>query len=157
VSEQRWDWDKKAGEWKLSQGRFFRHFYDAKEAQKLALRDGWGISDAERAALAQKLGRDPTKREIAAKAVQIDFELLRDWCEGRWYYLDQTVSLWKLTYDGEKEIGQTCIGYNSLGSVESYGDYWKESLSEIANNLTANYDKERTESQYWAERDVETV
>lgn len=137
--------DKRAGEWVLAQDRGSKRFYDAEDAQRVALRDGWGLSEDAKAVLGVKLGKlvaDLTRREIAAEAVRLDFEHLQNWCEDRWEYLWLQVELVQITRDTDgEEVGQIILGSDSIGGVESCGDYWREQLAEMANRLTAEQDK----------------
>lgn len=150
--------DKRAGEWVLAQDRGAKRFYDAEDAQRVALRDGWGLSTEAKVALTVKLGREPSRREMAAEAVRLDFEHLQNWCEDRWEYLWLQVELVQITRDTDgEEVGQIILGSDSIGGVESCGDYWREQLAEMANRLTAEQDKETAERAYWEARDVETV
>lgn len=146
------DWerrDKRAGERILCTDRSAKRFYDFAEAMAIAKRDGWGISDERKATLARGLGREPTAGEIRASAVEHDFKFLADWCADRWEYVVVTVTLLDAV---EKEI--TC---DSLGGVESCGEYWRECAAEMANTLAQAHEKEIAEREHWEARDVETV
>ena len=106
--------------------------YDVKGATEIALRDGWGISDAERADMARKLGREPTRREVAAAAVEADYWRLRRWCEGDWQYFALRVVL--LDSDGEET---NRVEY--LGGIESdSGEYLEAAARELADEIIAN-------------------
>lgn len=105
-------------------------FYDWQEAMKIARRDGWGLGDAERAALAAELGREPTRGEITAEAVRRDFEHLRDWCNGDWFWCGVVV----------RRAGACCCcgDSESLWGIESNsGDYLQEVARELAAELAA--------------------
>lgn len=126
------DMGKRPGEWLLcTSGRFSARFYDAREAQQIALRDGWGIGSEERAALALKLGREPRKREIAAEAVRRDYERLRAWCNDQWCYVGVVVTL----LDVESEMTDES---NSILGIESdAGNYLTEVAHELADEIAA--------------------
>lgn len=141
--------DKRAGEWELcNDGRSYR-FYDAQEAMKLAKRDGWGFSAEVMAELALKLKRVPTAGDIAAESVRRDFEFLRGWCNNSWEYLWVKVVL---IDDAGEELAE-----DSLGGIESIGDYWRECARDMANALIDGHTREASERAYWESRDVETV
>lgn len=122
---------KRAGERVLCKDRGQRaRFYDYEEAMKIAKRDGWGLSDEEKAKLASKLGREPTKGEIAARAVEKDFEFLRAWCNDEWHYIGVVVTL--LDIDGDPIEEQSA----SLWGIESNaGAYLDEVAKELAEEI----------------------
>lgn len=126
------DMGKRTGEWLLnSDGRFRARFYDAREAQRIALRDGWGIGSEERAALAARLKREPTNREIAAEAVRRDYERLRAWCNDEWSYVGVVVTLLDVEGDATDES-------NSIWGIESdAGDYLTEVAHDLADEIAA--------------------
>lgn len=54
------DWttrDKRPGEWVLSSDRGSKRYYDAQEANRIAERDGWGLSEVKQKALVERLAR----------------------------------------------------------------------------------------------------
>lgn len=128
------DWtsrDKQPGEWTLSSDRRSRLFYDAQEAQRIALRDNWGIDAEARAAWAQRSGREPTRKQVAAAAVRRDFDYLRRWCEDDWYYCILCVTL--LDVDGNETEEQ-----DYLGGVESdSADHIANCARELADGIAA--------------------
>jgi hypothetical protein len=71
----------------------------------------------------------PTARAMAACVAEQDFNFLRRWCNGDWEYISVTVTL----YDAEGEEA----GSDSLGGIESDGDYWKQCAVEMIDGLTA--------------------
>lgn len=96
VSDWRPKDDKRAGEKVLSRedrwgGRC--RFYDVQATQAKALKEGWGIGPEEEQALAQQLGRVPTKRQIVAAAVEREFQWIRRWCNDEWFYGGVVVTL----------------------------------------------------------------
>lgn len=59
------DWtrrDKRPGEIVLSSDRNLKRFYDVQETTAIAKRDGWGLSDENKAALIQRVARKTIKR-----------------------------------------------------------------------------------------------
>lgn len=105
--------------------------YDAAEAQRIAMRDGWGIADKVRADMVRKLGREPTKREIAAAAVEADYWRLRRYCEGDWHWTTLRVVL--LDSDGEETERDAYLG----GIESDSGDYFDEVARELAGEIIA--------------------
>lgn len=117
------DWlgrDKKPGELVLASDGYRHRFYDLSEAQKIALRDGWGIDAERRAEIETATGRKMTAKEIAAHAVESDFKFLRDWCNDGWRYVGVCVrhvsqdederysyALWGIETCDEEYITQT--------------------------------------------------
>lgn len=89
----RGDTSKRPGEVVLHSERGSARFYDWQEALAIAKRDGWGLSDADMAKLSAKLGRSPTRGEVAAEAVRKDFDCLRRWCNDEWWYVGVVVTL----------------------------------------------------------------
>lgn len=112
----------------ISDGNFHR-YYDAAEATRIAKRDHWGISPTASEALVVRLGREPTAGEIAAAAVEANFQYLRSWCDGEWHYTMVTVTL--LDMDGD----ETWM-FESVGGVESNcHDYIYELAHDMAKTL----------------------
>jgi hypothetical protein len=122
------DWraldSKRAGERVLHRDRDSARFYDVREAQRIALRDQWGIDPKEAEGL--------TARQIAARAVEKDFDYLRAWCADEWFYVFVFVTL--LDESG------AVTKYRSAGiaGIESNaGDYLREVAIEEARELLA--------------------
>jgi hypothetical protein len=106
-----------------------RRFYHVADTLEIARRDGWGISDADRAALVARLGRDPTQREITAAAVDADFDRMRQWCNDEWHWCGVVVEL--LDVDGEP-TGDL----ESVWGIESdAGEYLEETARELAGQI----------------------
>lgn len=146
--------DKRSGERLLSSDGPDKRFYDYAEAIRIAKRDGWGVSEEVKAKLAAKLGRAPTKGEIAAQAVERDFEFLRSWCADEWEYLGVTVTL--------KDSNGKTVAEDSLWGIEScenpgYGYYWHEVAAEMVNTLGKAQEEEVTERAHWEARDTVTL
>jgi hypothetical protein len=103
--------DKKPGERVLHENRGARLYYDVQQTMAIALRDGWGVAGQTFA----------TKRQQAAAAVEVDFQYLRRWCQGDWFYIGIVVR----TEDDEVS--------HSLWGIESDAtEYHKEIVEELA-------------------------
>lgn len=102
--------------------------YDVAETLKIAKRDGWGLNPDDESKLAQSLGREPTRKEIIAAAVDADFEFLRAWCCDEWHYVGVVVT---------HESGDT----ESLWGIESNADsYLDEVAHELADEIASRLD-----------------
>lgn len=122
------DWtrrDKSPGERVLCKDRSSKRYYDFQGTLARARKDGWGLYEAERAKLEQKLGRVPTKKEITAAAVELDFEHLRAWCNDDWQWCYIKVTMLD---EDENETDYT----ESIGGVESNA---REHIQELAREL----------------------
>ena len=104
---------KRPGEIKLCSDRHSARFYDFAAAMKTAKKEQWGSEGDEVLSRGEK----------ARKAVMADFDRLRQWCEGQWYYIGGIVTR---EDTGEKQ---------SLWGIESDGDYWRECAEELAREL----------------------
>lgn len=125
---------KRPGERFLIWERGYAFAYDWQRTMKTARADAWGIAPEARAALAAKLGREPTAREEVAESVRFDFERLREWCAGDWYYVGVVVEL--LDVEGDA-TGET----ESLWRIESDShEYHEEVAHELADELAARLD-----------------
>jgi hypothetical protein len=141
--------DKRPGERILNQdGRSYR-FYDWQEAIKIAKREGWGppcgrhTNEFYRWAL--RLGRLPTKGEIAEAAVEADFDRLRRWCNDEWQYVGVVVEL-----VSEPERGDSVWGIES----DAY-DYLEETAYELADRIVDELNKEKTQRETQEAREME--
>lgn len=145
--------DKTPGEWVLSEDRGSKLFYDAREALAIAKRDGWGLCPEESSKLAATLGRTPTKGEIAARAVEMDFQHLRDWARDRWYYVGYTLETTGL--EGGEARRPAYPLADSLWGIDSSSmeDFAEEAFSAAAEWI----DREIAESADAACRDIATV
>jgi hypothetical protein len=68
------DWtrrDKRPGELILSTDRGFKRFYDLAEANRIARRDGWGLSDDEQAAMLARLSRPRIVRRVVGAEYRV--------------------------------------------------------------------------------------
>lgn len=150
------DWesrDKAPGEWILSEDRGSKRIYDAREALAMAKRDGWGLSPEETAKLAATLGRTPTKGQIAARSVELDFRYLREWCNGGWQYVGYTLET--TDPDGEEiTLGADPLT-DSLWGIDSHSmaDFAEEAFAAAIEWI----DREIVESADAACRDIATV
>ena len=109
--------------WRDSHGRDAL-VYDWAGTIAKAKADGWGLCDDEQRKLADKLGREPTAGEIRERAVQHDFDRMRAYCAGDWYYVVLTVT--------EPISG----AFECLGGIESdCEDYITEIAAELANEI----------------------
>jgi hypothetical protein len=105
------DWtrrDKAPGEVIIASDRGSHRFYDIAGTTRLARRDHWGLSDASKARLAARIGREPKRGDIVAEAVRLDCERMRGWCNDQWHWCGvivtspegETRSLWGIESDG---------------------------------------------------------
>ncbi|WP_396329310.1 hypothetical protein [Burkholderia anthina] len=65
------DWttrDKRPGEWVLASERGSKRYYDAQEANRIAEQDGWGLTEAHKAELLQRLAKNRVVRRSVGKA-----------------------------------------------------------------------------------------
>lgn len=123
--------EKAPGERVLCSDGFSYRYYNVAEATRIAKRDGWSLGDAEMAKLADKLGRAPTCGEVAAAAVERDFDFLRRWCADQWHYVGVVVTL----LDSE---GDETHESESLWRIESEStEYIAEVAQELAEELAA--------------------
>jgi hypothetical protein len=66
------DWerrDKRPGEWVLNTDHGSKRFYDAQEANKIAKRDGWGLTEKSQQELIERLAKPRTVRRPRKDAV----------------------------------------------------------------------------------------
>lgn len=130
------DWttaDKAPGQMLLARdGSLFRLYYDFAEATRIAKAEGWGLADQDLAALAEKLGRQPTRKQIVREAVLQDFDRLRRWCQDEWCYVGVVVQ--ELDEDGRPLPGEA-----SLWGIESDSrEYHREVAEELAEEVAAH-------------------
>jgi hypothetical protein len=127
--------NKRPGELVLAGGRHSeRIFYDLEETTSIAKRDGWGLSDEHKKALADRLGHDPTSAEIVAESVQRNFRYLRGWVNGDWFFQGYTTQI--TAPDGAKSDGDSCWGFDDeeymLSEAESQARYQIDCLVTLA-------------------------
>ena len=126
VSDWRKRESKRAGELVLCEDRGSCRFYDFAAAVKLARKDGWGAHsqkcDYYRSKVCQCGAAALSKGAQAEKAARMDFEFLRGYCRGDWYYVGVIVKC-----EGEHE---------SVWGIESNADeYLKETAHDLATEL----------------------
>lgn len=115
---------KRAGERLLYWDHGHYRTYDFAEAVKIARRDGWGTNNVPEGA---------SKGQIAAQAVEEDFQNLKAWCNDGWYWLGVIVTL--VDDDGETITGASA----SLWGIESTaGDYLDEVAHDLAGEVLGN-------------------
>lgn len=112
-----------------------RRYYDLAASLEIARRDCWGLCDEALEALAMRLGRWPSKREITAESVRRDFEYLRGWCNGQWCYVGVIV-----THD---ETGEGA----SLWGVEDLNGYPEEVAKELAVEILAGLEEQERQAR----------
>ena len=101
-----------------------KRYYDIEASTEIALKDNWGCSPEYMDSLRRTRGREPTRREIAAKAVEQDFDRLRAWCNDDW--------VWACIEVADCETGVTA----HLGGLESdYPDYMRECAHDLAEDI----------------------
>lgn len=79
------DWtsrDKEAGEMVLASDRGKKLFYHFQDTTKRAKREGWGIVNPD---------ENLTPKQIVRASVTRDYEHLRKFCDGQWYFALLTV------------------------------------------------------------------
>lgn len=103
-------------------------YYNFDETVKIAQKDGWGLGPTQLANLEARLGRKPTKREIAVEAVELDFQHLKGWCEDKWFYVGVAVTVTD-TKHGILLTGE--CDHSGFGIESNRPDY----LTEVANEL----------------------
>ena len=109
---------KKPCERILNSDRTLHRYYDVQASMKKAV-DVWGCE----------------KGEDAAKAVDADFEYLRQFCNNQWHYI--VVCVDRLSEDGQ------VLSSDALGSVEDSNDAYVESITdEMIDSMLANYQTE---------------
>lgn len=147
--------DKKPGERVLSSDHRNKRYYDWQESMRIAYKDGWGVGPDEIDKLREKLGREPTRGEIVERAVELDYNYLRRWCNDEWFFAVVHVQLLELDEENGEYI--EVDGYDEyLGGVESDDAYMVEVAFEMAGEIACRYKAEQTERRYWMERDVLT-
>lgn len=109
-----------------------RRYYDVKASMAVAKRDGWGIDPERRANLEAAKGGALSPREVAAAAIEADFDRLRGWCDDRWHWCVVVVTL--LDTDGEPTWERAY-----LGGVESDADelYVRDLAFELADEIAS--------------------
>lgn len=118
---------KRAGERPLCTDRHSARMYDMQEAQRIALRDGWGFGGK---SVADHVAAGMTRRQIAAKAAEEDYKRLRAFCAGDWSYVSVIVTL-----EGPGTVNHSA----SLWGIESdAGAYLEEVRAELADEILSS-------------------
>ena len=131
----------------------YTYLYDFNASILTALEEGWGIGSPH----ADTTGW--SKKRIAVTAVERDAEYLRKWLNDEWYWIAVAVAVY---------YKDTTIHEDSLCGIESYGDYWKETVVELVGPWVENHMEDRRITwrmalkearavRYWAARDVVTT
>lgn len=123
--------EKRPGERLLNADRHSKRFYDVQASIALARRDGWGVSPETLAEMTRVHGRAPTAKEIAAAAVERDFDFLRGWCADDWSYIG--VAVQPLDDDGEPFGGE--FDFALWGIESNADDYIREVAAELASQV----------------------
>jgi hypothetical protein len=111
---------KAPGEKVLASDRTSKRYYDIQATIELAIKDGWGASGNT---------EGMTKRQIAALAVEQDFEHLQAWCNDDWRWVYVMVTLLDVERNATNER-------ESLGGVESSdSEYLKSTAIELATEI----------------------
>lgn len=115
-------------------------FYDEQQTTKKALKEGWSTTY-----IASPDGM--TRRQLAALAVEEDFQYLRGWLKNDWYWcVVQVVAVHDVNY------------HASLGGVESRSRaYIRQVATDLAGDLVREIEHEASERAAWAARDVITT
>lgn len=98
------DWqsrDENLEGWELNSDRSSYRYYDWRATLPIAIRDGWDAPP-------YKTG---TPREQAMRAIKLDYEYLRGWCNGDWCYVGLIVTL--KDENGEVIDEDSCWGYDA--------------------------------------------
>lgn len=127
--------DKKPGERILAEDLGSRMFYDVQSTMRKALAEEWGIAPDRIEEWAQRIGKQPTARQIAAAAVEDDFRRMRAWCADEWHYVG--ICVCRVDDEGE-DIGEPYE--HALWGIES--DSGREYFQEIANDLADDLSEE---------------
>jgi hypothetical protein len=125
--------NKRPSEVIINEDRGSRRFVCIREAIAKATREGWGLHGAPLAALEEKLGRKPTKREVIAESVRLDVERMQEWCAGQWEYIGVCVCL--LDSEGSPigdKYAAACWGIESDSD-----DYIREVARDMARDAMA--------------------
>jgi hypothetical protein len=122
------DWtqrDKMPGERTLARRLYTSlqyRYYDFAEAVKIAKRDGWGVKDE----------TGLTANQIATRAVELDYQRLKAWCEDEWHYVGVVVRL--LDTEGNTVWHE----HASLWGIESDDEKYHDQVArELAEEIAA--------------------
>jgi len=109
--------------------------YDWEATIKKATKDGWGLTDEDKAKLKHRLGvKRLTRKRVIEEAVERDYIRMREWCNEQWSYVGVVVTL---VDDDDEKLGEC----NSLWSIESdCGDYLREVAHDLADEINHRLD-----------------
>jgi hypothetical protein len=138
ITRQGHPYNKAPGERALLTDGRHSVLYDIQATQRNALDEGWGLSPADLAALTAGRGRAPTRREIAARAVQLDFQYLQDWYADRWQWVGYEATI--LDPAGDTIHEDSLWGIESLSMAEVEGEALAECREWLANELDSQAD-----------------
>lgn len=124
--------------------REYQYWYDWAKTMRLAKSDGWGLTDEKKAELAKRIGREPTKGEIIAEAVRLDFEFLSGWVNDQWHYIGVIVT--DITDDEDAETEYT---YALWGIEDCCEDYMEEVAHELVDQAYSLYVSENRFRDPW--------
>lgn len=113
--------------------------YDWNGALEKAVTDCWGISDDEKAQLTHVLGRAPKKREVYARAVELDYQRLLAWCKDEWWYVGVAVTLLKRDDDAPEGFFPTKYQASLWGIESDAGSYLDEVAQQLADEVLSDY------------------
>jgi hypothetical protein len=122
-----------------------KRFYDVRESMRLARKDGWGCKHSRMEGDTFVSGHK-TAGELAACAVDCDFDYLRRWCNNDWYFVVVRVVLLEEDEDGnDRETDE--VEY--LGGVEDSdgGAYVREVGKELAEEILSRVEVDSPDIQ----------
>jgi hypothetical protein len=129
------DWTSRAklpGERVLNEDHRSYRYYDFAAAVKLAKKDGWEA----------KPYKTGTPGERANRAAEADYEWLRRWCNDDWHYCGYQLEVDGFAYE------------DSLWGIDS--DSIDSLTKEAFDAAKAWLDREKTESQWATDHDIQT-
>lgn len=129
------DWtarDKRPGERVLCRERGRCRFYDVQATIAIAREDGWGIDPERKAKWEAFQGRPLTAGQIAAAAVEHDFQWLRGWANNEWHYMGVIVTVLDIE-------GKPTHLSESVWGIESNDD---QHLADIIAELKAELERQ---------------
>lgn len=151
------DWttrDKAPGELVLNSDGRSKRYYDFAATMKKARSEGWGLTDKDKAALAKKLKRPATAKEVPAEAVQRDYEHLRGWCNDEWHWEGYVTEIDRPDGTRLEVDHDSCWGFDDSDYMVSEAQGNAESA--IDRDIEARA-KEQSESELMACRDIATL
>ena len=131
---------KAPGERILATDRSSHRYYDVAGTLQLARKDGWGITRPGTKG-DQRTDYEPlpgeSKRAYTARAVEHDFERMRDWCDDKWHWCYISVTL--LDKQGEETTER-----EGLGGIDGddQDEYLAASARELADQIIARIEVE---------------